>query len=121
LRLLPVHCFMQLLQICHYCRLLPLTAAGDHNTETRCPWGKKKAAMRKGAPVGAGLLSERRPASDPRPPGATPLPAPPRRVGLQALGRATGLRRRGLGLGLGTVGSGCAAGSGRGLFGQRGI
>ena len=69
-----------------------------------------KAAMRKGAAVGAGPAPDRQPSLDPRLPGATPLPAPPRRVGLRTLGPATVLRRRGLGLG--TVGAGSAAGSG---------
>ena len=68
--------------------------------------------MMKGAAVGAGPAPERRPATDSRLPGATPLSAPPRRVGLRTLVRATVLRWRGLGLG--TVGAGSAAGSGRG-------
>ncbi|CAD6340434.1 unnamed protein product [Miscanthus lutarioriparius] len=75
--------------------------------------------MRKGAEVGAGLAPDRQPSSDPRLPGATPLPAPPRLVGLLTLGRATVLRRRGLGLG--TVGAGSAAVLVGAVVGRRGI
>uniref|UniRef100_A0A0Q3PZQ3 Uncharacterized protein n=1 Tax=Setaria italica TaxID=4555 RepID=A0A0Q3PZQ3_SETIT len=66
--------------------------------------------MRKGAAVGAGPGPERRPSSDPRLPGAIPLPAPPRRPWAGAGAAVAG------GLGLGTVGAGSAACPGRGAW-----